>query len=83
MSFMCSMDKIDKLFDLCRDTLVPDDISSYGRNIILDLVENIKNIKGQLKAIQRYIEDVVSLNPAYKLLLTMTGCGPITAATVL
>ncbi|WRK54630.1 hypothetical protein SD457_06800 [Coprobacillaceae bacterium CR2/5/TPMF4] len=63
------MDKIDKLFDLCRDTLVPDDISSYGRNIILDLVENIKNIKGQLKAIQRYIEDVVSLNPAYKLLL--------------
>ena len=79
----CSMDKIDKLFDLCRDTLVPDDISSYGRNIILDLVENIKNIKGQLKAIQRYIEDVVSLNPAYKLLLTMTGCGPITAATVI
>ena len=60
----CSMDKIDKLFDLCWDTLVPDDISSYGRNIILDLVENIKNIKGQLKTIQRYIEDVVSLNPA-------------------
>lgn len=44
-----SMDKIDKLFDLCHDTLVPDNISSYGRSIILDLVENIKNIKGQFK----------------------------------
>ena len=66
------MDKIDKLSDLCRDTLVPDDISSYGRNIILDLVENIKNIKGHLNAILRYIEDVVALNPAYNLLLTMT-----------
>ena len=65
------------------DTLVPDDISSYGKSIILDLVENIKNIKGQLKSIERYIKDIVSLNPAYKLLLTITGCGPITAATVI
>ena len=79
----CSMDKIDKLFDLCHDTLVPDNISSYGRSIILDLVENIKNIKGQLKMIERYIRDVASLNPAYKLLLTITGCGPLTAATVI
>ena len=79
----CSMDKVDKLFELCRDTLVPDDISSYGKSIILDLVENIKNIKGQLKSIERYIKDIVSLNPAYKLLLTITGCGPITAATVI
>ena len=45
-----SMDKIDKLFDLCHDTLVPDNISSYGRSIILDIVENIKNIKGSLKS---------------------------------
>ena len=79
----CSMDKIDKLFDLCHDTLVPDNISSYGRSIILDLVENIKNIKGQLKMIERYIRDVASLNPAYKLLLTIAGCGPLTAATVI
>lgn len=77
----CSMDKVDKLFELCQDTLVPDDISSYGKSIILDLVENIKNIKGQLKSIERYIKDIASLNPAYKLLLTITGCGPITAAT--
>ena len=27
----CSMDKVDKLFELCQDTLVPDDISSYGK----------------------------------------------------
>ena len=88
----CSMDKVDKLFELCQDTLVPDDISSYGKSIILDLVENIKNIKGRLKSIERYsrlksieryIRDVASLNPAYKLLLTITGCGPITAATVI
>lgn len=79
----CSMDKVDKLFELCQDTLVPDDISSYGKSIILDLVENIKNIKGRLKSIERYIRDVASLNPAYKLLLTITGCGPVTAATVI
>ena len=53
------------------------------KSIILDLVENIKNIKGQLKSIERYIREVASLNPAYKLLLTITGCGPITAATVI
>lgn len=79
----CSMDKVDKLIELCQDTLVPNDISSYGKSIILDLVENIKNIKGQLKSIERYIKDIASLNPAYKLLLTITGCGPITAATVI
>ena len=33
--------------------------------------------------IERYIRDVASLNPAYKLLLTITGCGPLTAATVI
>lgn len=79
----CSMDKIDKLFELCQDTLVPDDVSSYGRKIILDLVENIKNIKGQLKLIEGYIKDIVSLNVVYPLLLSITGCGPITAATII
>ena len=79
----CTMDKIDKLFELCQDTLVPDDTSSYGKNVILGLVENIKNIKDQLKIIERYIKDIVSLNPVYELLLTVTGCGPLTAATVI
>lgn len=78
-----TMDKIDKLFELCQDTLVPNDVSIHSRNIINDLVENIKNIKGQLKIIERYIKEIASTFEVYELLITMTGCGPLTAATVI
>lgn len=77
------MDKIDTLFALCQDTIVPDAVSDYTRKIVLDLVENIKNIKGQLKTIEKDIKEIVSQFEVYKLLLTMTGCGPLTAATVI
>lgn len=78
-----SMDKIDKLFDLCQDTLVPDTISDHSQTVILNLIENIKNIKGQIREIDRYIKEIVSPLKIYQLLLTLTGCGPITAATVI
>lgn len=79
----CTMDKIDKLFELCQDTLVPDEISDYSRKIVLNLVENIKNIKSQLKDIEKDIKNIASQFEVYELLLTMTGCGPLTAATVI
>jgi transposase len=79
----CTTDKIDTLFELCQDTLVPDNITNYSRDIISNLVENIKNIKGQLKIIEKDIKDIASLFEIYKLLITMTGCGPLTAATVI
>lgn len=78
-----TMDKIDTLFELCQDTIVPNNISWYNRNIILALVENIKNIKGQIKVIEKDIKEIASQEEIYKLLLTMTGCGPLTAATII
>lgn len=78
-----TMDKIDKLFELCQDTLVPHSISDYCRYIILDLVENIKNIKGQLKVIERHMKELASQFEVYNLLLSMPGCGPLTAAVVI
>lgn len=79
----CTMNKIDKLFGLCQDTLVSDAVSDHKRKIVLNLVENIKNIKGQLKDIEKDIKDIASQFDGYELLLTMTGCGPLTAATVI
>lgn len=78
-----TMDKIDKLFALCNDTLVPVTISDYHRKPVLSLVENIQDIKEQLKDIEHDIKDVASQFDIYKLLLTMTDCGPLTAATVI
>lgn len=78
-----TMDKIDKLFALCNDTLVPVTISDYHRKTLLSLVENIQNIKEQLKDVEHDIKDIASQFEIYKLLLTMTGCGPLTAATVI
>ena len=50
------------------DTLVPDDISSYGKSIILDLVENIKNIKVSSNQLKDTLEKLFLLNPAYNCL---------------
>ena len=78
----CSMEKIDKLFEYCDDTLVPH-VSDYIRLIIIDIVENIKSIRIQIKAMEKEIKLLASTFPQYNLLLSLTGCGPITAATII
>lgn len=78
----CSMDKIDKLFEYCNDTLVPC-VSDYSRLIIIDIVENIKSIRAQIKELTKKIKLLASTFPQYNLLLSLTGCGPITAATII
>lgn len=77
----CSMDKIDKLFEYCNDTLVPH-VSDHIKLIIIDIVENIKSIRTQIKALEKEIKLLASTFPQYNLLLSLTGCGPITAATI-
>ena len=78
----CSMDKIDKLFEYCNDTLVPH-VSDHIKLIIIDIVENIKSIRTQIKALEKEIKLLASTFPQYNLLLSLTGCGPITAATII
>ena len=78
----CSMDKIDKLFEYCKDTLVPY-VSNYVKSVILDIVENIKSIRTQIKSMEKEIKLLASTYPQYELLLSLTGCGPITAATII
>lgn len=78
----CSMDKIDKLFEYCADTLVPH-VSKYVRYVIFDLVEKVLDLRIQLKLIEKEIVLLASSFPVYHLLLSLTGCGPITAATII
>ncbi len=78
----CSMDKIDKLFEYCEDTLVPH-VSDYIRTVISNLVDDILDIRTQLRMIEKQIKELASTFPVYELLLTLTGCGPITAATII
>ncbi|WP_405316577.1 IS110 family transposase [Faecalibacillus faecis] len=78
----CSIDKIDKLFEYCNDTLVPH-VSDHIKLIIIDIVENIKSIRTQIKALEKEIKLLASTFPQYNLLLSLTGCGPITAATII
>ena len=78
----CSMDKIDKLFEYCEDTLVPH-VSDYIRTVIRNLADNVLEIRTQLRLIEKQIRQLASTFPLYELLLTLTGCGPITAATII
>lgn len=77
------MDKIDKLFEFCNDTLTAYEISEINRKIITDLVDNVKNIKSQIRDLEKQIRDLSSSYPEYEYLTSITGCGPITAATVI
>lgn len=76
-------DKIDQLYSYCNDTLTDASISCISRNIILDLVSSVKKLKSLLRTLERQIKQLASTYAVYALLLSITGCGPITAATVI
>lgn len=78
-----TMDKIDKLYDYCNDTLAPIHVSDTNRDIISNMVDNVINIKSQLKILEKHIKEFASSYPEYQYLISITGCGPITAATVM
>ena len=77
------MNKVDKLFEFCKDSLVSETVSNYIRNTIFNLVDSVKNIKCQLKLIEKDIHELASHFDEYQRLMTITGCGPITAATII
>lgn len=78
-----TFDKIDKLYSYCNDTLSDCSISFISRCIILDLTESVKRLKSLLKNLEKQIKELASTYEEYRHLLTITGCGPITAATVI
>lgn len=78
-----TLDKVDKLFEYCDDTLAVTEPSDINRKIITDMVDNVINIKSQIKYLENEIKKIASSYHEYECLLTITGCGPITAATVI
>lgn len=78
-----SMDKIDKLFDLCNETLLTYEISEYAKSAVLDLVANIKTIRERLKKIEKDIKALASQFEEFEMLQSITGCGAVTAATAI
>ena len=78
-----TLDKIDMLFNYCNDTLTDFNISYTSRSIILDLTASVTRLKSLLKELEKKIKVQASMFDVYELLLTITGCGPITAATVI
>ena len=76
------MDKIDKLFNYAQDTLVPH-VSDHIRCVIFNTVESIFNIRAQLKLIEKDIRKLAATFNVYSLLMTITGCGPLTAAVII
>ena len=78
-----TQDKIDKLFSYCNDTLTDCSVSSIPRGVILDLTASIKRLKSLLKELEKQIKELASAYEECECLLTITGCGPITAATVI
>lgn len=78
-----SMDKIDKLYDYCLDTLSAPHESHVARDIVSNLVSSVKEYKAYLKQLEKEIKELASTFEGYNCLLTITGCGPITAATII
>lgn len=78
-----TQDKIDKLFSYCNDTLTDCSVSDISRGVILDLTASVKRLKSLSRELEKQIKELASAYKEYKCLLTITGCGPITAATVI
>lgn len=78
-----SEDKIDKLFDLCNDSLVPDDVSPFIKELIISQANFIIEINNQLKNLEKQIVSISSGFKMFDILKSLTGCGNITAAAVI
>lgn len=76
------MDKIDKLFDYALDTLAPH-VSDHIRCVIFNTVESIISIRTQLKSIEKNIRKLAATFNVCSLLMTITGCGSLTAAVII
>lgn len=51
--------------------------------VILNHVDSIINLKYQIRLLKKEIKSIVSSHKEFELLVTLTGCGPITAATII
>lgn len=76
-------DKMDELFDLCNDSLAPTEVSDSIRSIIRAQVAIITEIKSQIKTLEKMIKELGATHTMFEKLKTLTGCGDVTAATVI
>lgn len=79
----CTMDKIDKLFDLCNDTLITAESNDSVKEVTRSLLSNIESIKDDIKSIEALMKDSVIDNNLIEILTSIPGCGFITAVTIL
>ena len=78
-----TMQKVDKLFAYCDDTIVAMEITDTVRSLIKTMVDHVLDLRAQIRALAKEIVKLASSFPIYEYLLSLTGCGPITAATVI
>lgn len=79
----CSIEKIEKLISLAKDTIVPEDLPESARDMVLENVESVRNLRAQKKSLKKQVIAEARENPDYRFLVSITGIGPICAALVL
>ena len=79
----CSIEKIETLLSLAKDTIVPDDMPENARDMILENVESVRSLRVQKESLKKMAIAEASRNPDYPFLVSITGIGPICAALIL
>jgi len=78
-----SMDKIDSLFDYCKDSLAPRVVSNDISSLILNQVSSVYHLRADLHEFEKLVKATASQFVLFDILQSMPGCGAITAATVI
>jgi len=78
-----SMDKIDSLFDYCKDSLAPMVVSNDISSLILNQVSSVYHLRANLHEFEKLVKATASQFVLFDILQSMPGCGAITAATVI
>lgn len=75
--------KIEKLYSLCSQTLLSKEPSQIKKDIIISSVESVSDLKSDMCALEKDIKALASEFELFPILMSMPGCGVITAASVI
>ena len=79
----CSMDKIDDLFALCEDTIVPPSCLEDAPIMMRELLGHIRVLLNTKKDYKKMMIDIASRQSAFEKLRTLIGIGEETAAIII